>query len=266
MSTSPYVFGKRTIFMSQTRLYIDQLIRANTALEIGGDRAHYIGRVLRLRVGDQLTLFDGKGGEYPAQIESISKQSVQVAIGDHIDADHESHLSIHLLQGLSRGDRIDMVVQKATELGVSAMTPVITDYSVVKLSGERALKKLAHWRGICTSACEQCGRNVLPRIEQPARFRDWLGANVSDTQARLILKPNAPDTLRSCTNLVGPVKVLIGPEGGFSEAEYRLAADTGFKTVSLGPRILRTETAALAAVAGLQTLFGDLDGDSTSQV
>lgn len=185
MSTSQNTFGKRTIFISQTRLYIEQLIHPNAALEIGGDRAHYIGRVLRLRVGDPLTLFDGKGGEYPAQIESISRQSAQVTVGTHIDTNRESRLSVHLLQGLSRGDRMDMVVQKATELCVSAVTPLIMDYSVVKLSGERALKKLAHWRGICTSACEQCGRNVLPRIEQPTSFREWLGANINETQTRL---------------------------------------------------------------------------------
>lgn len=246
--------------MSQSRLYIDQLIHANTLLDIGGDRAHYISRVLRLRIADQLTLFDGEGGEYPAQIDSISKRSVQVTVGSHLDVDRESQLSIHLLQGLSRGDRMDMVVQKATELGVAAVTPLITDHSVVKLSGARALKKIAHWRGIGASACEQCGRNVLPRIEQPTSFREWLGANVGDNRRRLILNPYASDTLRSCDDLVGPVVVLIGPEGGFSEVEYGLAEDTGFGAISLGPRTLRTETAALAVMTGLQTLFGDLAG------
>ncbi len=246
--------------MSQNRLYIDQPIVANAELGIIGDRAHYLGRVLRMRVGQPLIVFDGSGGEYSAHIASISKRSVQLRVGVHIDIDRESPLSIHLLQGLSRGDRMDTIVQKTTELGVAAITPLTTDFSVVKISGNRAEKKLSHWRGISISACEQCGRNVLPRIDEPTSFKEWLGANVGDTRSRLILKPNVAQTLDAYTKPTGPICILIGPEGGFSDVEYELAEDLGFEPISLGPRILRTETAAIAAVAGLQSLFGDSSG------
>jgi len=243
--------------MSQNRLYIDQPIVADTELEITGDRAHYLGRVLRMRVDQPLIVFDGSGGEYPAHIASISKRSVRVSVGAYSDIDRESPLSIHLLQGLSRGDRMDTIVQKTTELGVAAITPLTTDFSVVKILGNRAQKKLSHWRGISISACEQCGRNVLPRIDEPTPFKEWLGVNVGDTRSRLILKPDVSQTLDTCTELSGTICVLIGPEGGFSDVEYKLAEDLGFEAISLGPRILRTETAAIATVAGLQSLFGD---------
>lgn len=244
--------------MSRARLYIDEPLHIGTDFEISGDRARYISRVLRLRPNDELTLFNGLGGEHHATIHSFSKNSVLVSIDAHRERHAESGLTIHLLQGISRGDRMDLVMQKATELGVAAITPIIAEYSVIKLEKQRAEKRLQHWRGICTSACEQCGRNVPPVVNEPVRFRNWLGENIDAGSQRLILKPGAPATLRSLKDDTKPLTVLVGPEGGFSDDEYELAAATDFLAIGFGPRVLRTETAAIAVTAGLQTLYGDL--------
>lgn len=247
--------------MSQARLYIDESLHIGTEFEISGDPARYISRVLRLRTKDELTLFNGLGGEHRATIRSFSRNAVLVSIDEYVERDAESGLKIHLLQGISRGDRMDLVMQKATELGVAAITPIITEYSVIKLEKKRAEKRLQHWRGICASACEQCGRNILPVVNGPVRLRTWLGENIENDSRRLILKPGAPATLRTLLNNTDSLAVLVGPEGGFSEDEYELAEATDFHAVGLGPRVLRTETAAIAITAGLQTLFGDLAAD-----
>jgi 16S rRNA (uracil1498-N3)-methyltransferase len=244
--------------MSRTRLHIDGPLSANSRIEITGDPARYIGRVLRLGPNDDLTLFDGSGGEYHATILSLGKDSAMLSIADHVDRDVESPLAIHLLQGISRGDRMDFVVQKVTELGVQRITPLITDYSVVKLEPKRAEKRLQHWQGIAASACEQSGRNVLPQVDAPQPLRNWLGEDVEMPGKRMIMKPGAKDTIKSINNDVRELILLIGPEGGFSEAEYELAEATGFSAIGFGDRILRTETAAVAAIASLQTLYGAL--------
>ncbi len=245
--------------MSRARLYIDEPLHIGARTEIGADRARYISRVLRLRPDDTLALFNGLGGEYRATILSFSRNSVFVSIDEHVNRDVESGLKIHLLQGISRGDRMDLVMQKATELGIAAITPIITEYSVIKLEKQRAAKRLQHWRGICTSACEQCGRNLPPVVYEPVRLRNWLGENSrTGDERRLILKPGAANSLRSLQGDVESVAVLIGPEGGFSDEEYDLADATHFFPISIGPRVLRTETAAIAIAAGLQVQFGDL--------
>lgn len=244
--------------MSRVRLFVDQPIIENTVLEIEEDQARYVGRVLRLRPKDKLTLFNGQGGEYPAIIQSFTRKGLRVAIGARVEHDTNSNLSIHLLQGISRGDRMDTVAQKATELGVARITPLITTYSVVKMPKDRAKKRLQRWRGILTNACEQCGRNTLPIIDEPISFADWLSNNEHPTGERLILNPNAPAPLSSVPDISRNVTVLIGPEGGFSDNETELAVARQFTNVRLGPRILRTETAALAMLAALQTLHGDL--------
>lgn len=258
MSTTQFANGHRQNPMSPVRLFIDGPLSAPAELEILDGKARYVSRVLRLRPNDELTLFNGRGGEYNGKIASIDKQSVRIHLSEFVNLDAESPLAIHLLQGISRGERMDLVIQKATELGVSRITPLITEYSVVKLDPARAAKKHAHWQGIGASACEQCGRNVLPIFDQPMLLRNWIGANLSAANKRIILMPGARENLRSCLIEEREITVLIGPEGGFSEEEYGLAVDSGFAAISLGPRILRTETAALAVLAGLQTLFGDL--------
>jgi 16S rRNA (uracil1498-N3)-methyltransferase len=244
--------------MSRIRLHIDGPLSENTEIELTGDPAHYIGRVLRLGPHDQLTLFDGRGGEYPATILSVGRNNVRVSVDSHVDRNVESSLAIHLLQGISRGDRMDFVVQKVTELGVQRITPVITEYSVVKLEPKRAEKRLHHWRGISASACEQSGRNALPAIEAPLPLRTWIGENFEESGARVILKPGGNNSIRSVGPKIDRLVLLIGPEGGFSDAEYELAEATGFRAIGFGKRILRTETAAVAAIAALQALYGDL--------
>ena len=247
--------------MPNTRLYIEGPIGTGDDIEIGGDQARYVSRVLRLRPQDKLTLFDGHGAEYPASIKSLSKNSVIASVTGKIERSVESSLQIHLLQGISRGERMDFVVQKATELGVHRITPVQTEFSVVRLNDERAAKKVRHWHGVATSACEQSGRNVPPIIDMPTGLRSWLGEHHDEQNIRLILKPGARQSLRSVHPEDGQLTLLVGPEGGFSDQEYELADFAGFYPVGFGPRVLRTETAALAVVAALQTLFGDLAPD-----
>jgi 16S rRNA (uracil1498-N3)-methyltransferase len=247
--------------MPRTRLHVEGPLIANSELDLEGNAVRYIGRVLRLAPNDEITLFDGRGGEYQATIRSISKNKVTVLVAEHIDRDVESPLAIHVLQGISRGERMDVVVQKATELGAQKITPLITDHSVVKLEPKRAEKRQRHWQGIAASACEQCGRNTLPRIESPQAFRTWLGENVDSPGTRVVLRPGATTSLKSLDVVDRHIVLLVGPEGGFSENEYELAQATGFNEIGFGRRILRTETAALAAIAAVQTLYGDLAPD-----
>lgn len=246
--------------MSTQRLFSPVRLSANTSLSLGSERARYVGRVLRLRPGDALTVFDGNGGEYPANVGTISKQAAELNVGEHIARSTESPLRIRLLQGISRGERMDIVVQKATELGVHRISPVLTEFSVVKLEAERAAKRVAHWTRVAASACEQCGRNEMPLIDTPGPLYEVLDLDDGKAQdsIRLVLDPGAKQALPSIPRPDGCVTVLIGPEGGLSEKEQERAQFAGFAAVSFGPRILRTETAALAAIAFLQSVFGDL--------
>jgi 16S rRNA (uracil1498-N3)-methyltransferase len=170
-------------------------LRANAQVSLDGEQAHYVGRVLRLRAGDALTVFDGSGGEYSATIDKVTKQQLQLRVGERSSRNMESPLRIRLVQGISRGDRMDIVVQKATELGVHRISPVITDHSVVKLEPDRAAKRHAHWQKIAQSACEQCGRNVLPTIDAPQSLVDWFADNAGKDRQQIILRADAADAL-----------------------------------------------------------------------
>jgi 16S rRNA (uracil1498-N3)-methyltransferase len=247
--------------MPTTRLFSPVPLQANRETPLGGDQARYIGKVLRLKPGDALSLFDGSGGEYRTIIASIGKSTVVVNVGEHVDVNVESPLSIHLLQGISRGERMDFVVQKATELGVHRISPLLSEFSVVKLYGQRAEKRQGHWTKIARSACAQCGRNSVPQIDPPMQLRNWFGDNLDAScppDSRIILTPGVSRTLSTLAKPEGQLIVLIGPEGGFSAAEYEQAAAAGFAGVGFGPRIMRTETAAIAVLAALQSLYGDL--------
>jgi 16S rRNA (uracil1498-N3)-methyltransferase len=244
--------------MSKNRLYIEEPLQAGGEITLRGERARYVGRVLRLRPDDRVDLFDGSGAEFPAVISKLGKDRVDVNVTDRIERSTESSLGITLVQGLSRGDRMDHVIQKATEIGVARIIPVQTEYSVVKLDERRAEKRVLHWRGVAASACEQCGRNRLPQILPPAPFLTLIGDYLESPANRIILQPEADATLKSIGNGSSDFVVAIGPEGGFSEKEYEHAAVAGFRPVGFGPRILRTETAAVAVLAALQTLYGDL--------
>lgn len=242
--------------MRLTRVHVEQSLAPGQSCVIGGSAANHIMRVLRLRDGDSLTLFDGRGGEYGARIAGLRKDSVSVDVQEHRAIERESALDLTLVQGVSRGERMDWVMQKATELGVRRIVPVLTERSVVRLDERQSERKLQHWRAIVVSACEQCGRNRVPEVTAPLGLYETLRA-IDPDSTRVLLSPAG--TLRA-RDLARPSRItmLIGPEGGLSDNEEEAAVVAGFKRVQLGPRILRTETAAIAALATLQHDFGDL--------
>lgn len=241
--------------MRVTRVFVDEPLAGGRELRLATAAAAHVSRVLRLSVGDELTLFDGNGSEYSATIFEARGTTLRVRVGEPRPVDRESPLRITLVQGISRGERMDWVVQKATELGVAAIVPVITERSVVKLDATQARKKHEHWRAITVGACEQCGRNRLPDLAMPMPFGRWLAEAPSDG-TRILLHATASDGLGSIGRPAA-VTLLIGPEGGLATQEREAAAVSGFQPVRLGPRILRTETAAIAAICALQALVGD---------
>jgi 16S rRNA (uracil1498-N3)-methyltransferase len=246
--------------MPLTRLFVNTELRPGQQLQLDAEQTRHIGRALRLRVGNPLSVFNGQGGEFAATVKMIARNTAVLLIGDQTDAATESPLKVHLVQGISRGDRMDFVVQKATELGVKRISPVLTEYGVVKLDATRGAKRRDHWQGVAESACEQSGRTRPPLIDPPLALNSWFGARSRETDTDLILRPGTDVALATIPAPTTKVCLLIGPEGGFSESEYEDAKLAGFTAVSLGPRILRTETAALAALAVAQSLWGDLRG------
>ena len=244
--------------MSLRRLFVGDRIAAGAELRLGEDAARYLGRVLRLRAEETVQVFNGEDGEWRARIARIGKNQVLLVIGEQLRNDAESQLRTHLVQGVSRGERMDFVVQKATELGVKRVTPVLTDHGVVKLDSGRASKRREHWQRVAEHACEQCGRFRPPLIDAPLSLREWFGGMRDREATELILHPHAATRLSALEPPREKVCLLIGPEGGFSEREYEDAAVAGFTPVSLGPRVLRTETAAVAALSIIQSHFGDL--------
>jgi 16S rRNA (uracil1498-N3)-methyltransferase len=250
--------------MRLTRVYVDAVLEPGTRITLEGSAAAHVTRVLRLRAGDALTLFNGRGGEYAASLAGSSAGRVTVAVGEHRALERESPLAITLAQGISRGERMDLVVQKATELGVTELAPLLLERSVVRLDAQQAHRKLNHWHAIAVAACEQSGRNRLPEVLAPATLREFLRTTRQSSAAapapatRLLLSPLAERRLEDLEAPLGAVTVLIGPEGGLAESEQEAARAAGFIAVRLGPRVLRTETAAIVALALLQRQFGDL--------
>jgi 16S rRNA (uracil1498-N3)-methyltransferase len=244
--------------MPRTRLYIPTTIGGSSTLELDADSARYLTRVLRLRVGDGLSVFDGSGPEYLATIAAIGKSSATLSIGEESATATETRLRMHLVQAVSRGERMDFVIQKATELGVKRISPVLTEFGVVKLDAARAEKRRDHWQKIAASACEQCGRVRLPLIDTPITLKHWFGRKPERVDTQIVLRPGATKSLAGIAAPITKLCMLIGPEGGFSDGEYEDAAVAGFEAVSLGPRVLRTETAAVAALAVVQSRWGDL--------
>ncbi len=245
--------------MRLTRVYVDATLARGTHVTLKGSAASHLTRVLRLGPQDALTLFNGRGGEYAATIEQSAAGGVSVAVGEERQLERESPLTLTLAQGVSRGERMDLVVQKATELGVSRLVPVLTERSVVRLDPQQSVRKVAHWRAIAIAACEQSGRNRVPEVAMPLALREFTGTSRGvGTGTHVLLSPGAALRLDDVPSPVTDVTVLIGPEGGLSEAEEDLARTAGFTPVRLGPRILRTETAAIAALTLLQRKFGDL--------
>ncbi len=238
--------------MRVPRIYHPEPLRESETVTLRKEATRHLTTVLRLRPGAALSLFDGRGAAHMATLQENGRATV----GRRLDDDTEPPLSLHLLQAISKGERMDFVIQKATELGVTAITPVLTERCIVRLSGERATKRLRHWREILINACEQCGRYRLPSLHDITPLGQAL-QNAGEG-LKLVLDPvseKGPQTLPRPDNKVA---LLIGPEGGLTEGEIRQARQQDFVGLRLGPRTLRTETAAIAALSALQALWGDL--------
>ena len=242
--------------MRLTRVYVDAPLRSGTIVELPKETASHLAKVLRARSGDQLILFSGDGCEYVGAIEDVRGSRVTAAVGNAVNVDRESPFAATLVQCVPRGDRMDFIVQKATELGVTRIVPVLSQRSVVRLDASQAESKAAHWRAVIVNACEQCGRNRLPAIDTPVPLLNYLGSSPS-ASARLVLAPDL-ESAATPSDLHASVEIAIGPEGGFADDELAAFRIAGFVRVKLGPRILRTETAAIAALTWLQTRFGDM--------
>ena len=244
--------------MRLTRVYVDAPLGVGLLVELPEHVNGHLVRVLRLREGDPCVLFNGDGHDYEGRITNIGKRGVQAEIVSTRRIDNESPLSITLLQGIARGEKMDLILQKATELGVTRIIPVHSERSAVKLEGARAAKRLAHWRGVVASACEQSGRAVLPDVSEPAPLMQAV-AEAGLPADRYILSPLAQTGIASMAAPAGgQLLIAVGPEGGWSARDLLSLEGEGFSGIKLGPRILRTETAGLAAIAALQMRWGDL--------
>ncbi|MDH3948019.1 MAG: 16S rRNA (uracil(1498)-N(3))-methyltransferase [Gammaproteobacteria bacterium] len=237
------------------RIYLSQPLICGNDIELDANALRHVVQVLRLKPGHPLILFNGEGGEYTAELISVERRRATARIGDFQDISRESKLFTHLGLGISKGERMDFALQKAVELGVSEITPLFTEHCVIQLNDNRALKKQEHWQAVIISACEQSGRNTLPTLNTSQTFSHWL--NSTPGMTKLILDPAASKTL-SMVKLDSPELILaIGPEGGFSQTEINQALESSFMGITLGPRVLRTESAAIASLAAVQSLWGD---------
>lgn len=237
------------------RIYTPQPLTESTLVDLDDSAANHVGKVLRMQVGRELILFNGEGScHFNAVIELNDKKRVTVQINNKVQSNNESPLSIHVGQALSKGDKMELVIQKSVELGVTEITPLWTEHCDVKFNTERMEKKHKQWQGIIISACEQCGRDVLPTLNPVIKFQDWIGSANGDE--KWVLDPRGNADL-SPPELVTSAVIAIGPEGGLSQDEIKQACTQGFKAKLIGPRVLRTETAALTAVTLLQSNWGD---------
>ncbi len=242
--------------MREIRIYQPGKYEAGQSLELSPEAGQHVGLVLRMLPGEQLTLFCGDDREFAATIQTVKKKQVTVFIDSIKEVTRESSLSIHLAQAISKGDRMEFVMQKAIELGVASITPIISDRCVVKLDKERMAKKLQQWQSIVIAACEQSGRNQVPEVKQPISFAHYVQNN--QIELKLILHPEGTKTWRDYDLKRTNIALLIGPEGGFTDAEIKMAIVQKFQSLTLGPRILRTETATITALSVLQAAAGDL--------
>lgn len=242
--------------MTAPRFYCPVPLAPGGIVPLAANAAHHAARVLRMKPGDGIVLFNGNGSDYSGGILRINKDEVVAKIEHATPSDVESTLSITLAQAVSSGERMDLTLQKAVELGVRAIQPIAAERSVVRLAGDRAEKRREHWQNVVVSACEQSGRAVVPAVGPLLSLPEWLAQQ--ETHAlRLMLAPAAAQRLHELERPQGSVCLLVGCEGGFTASEQLAAASCGFSPVRLGPRILRTETAALAAMSAMQTLWGD---------
>jgi 16S rRNA (uracil1498-N3)-methyltransferase len=247
-----------------TRVYLEVALSPGSVVELPSATAAHLAKVLRARSGDNLVLFAGDGLEFAGTVASVRGSRVTAAVGEGREVDRESPLAVTLVQCISRGDRMDFIVQKATELGVARIVPVLSQRSVVRLDQPQAASKAAHWRSVAVSACEQCGRNRLPTIDAPRQLIRYLGDSPT-AGPRLLLEPEF-ESCGPAQDVGAKVEIAVGPEGGFAAEELEAFRISGFRAVRLGPRILRTETAAIAALAWMQGNFGDLKASQALRV
>lgn len=249
--------------MSPKRLFVEQPLAPGCGIELDGDAAHYLGRVLRARAGDTLNLFNGDGLEFAATVANITRGTVTLSVGQAVAATPESPVAITLVQAMSRNEKMDLAVQKAVELGVHAIRPVAVERSVMRLDSERSGRRVTHWRQVAISAAQQCGRAVIPEVHAPSSLDEVLRDSRLDVG--VVADPAATQTLGQCLarekkRPVASAGLLVGPEGGLTAGEIEQAVAAGWHACQAGPRVLRTETAALALAAVLQWHFGDLAG------
>jgi len=240
--------------MPSPRIHCDIRLGPGAQFTLAPEAAQHVSKALRLKTGDNITVFDGRGGEYEAVLQKIDRDRVEVKVGAFRDVEREAAVTVGLVQGLPEADKMDWIVQKAVELGVAWIQPIVCDRSVVRLAADRAAKREAHWRRVAVAACEQTGRNQLPEVRPTLPFQSWLAE--ADAVPRWLMQPAAP-ALAERAAPTQPFEILVGPEGGLSEREAELALLRGCERVSLGQRVLRTETAALAALAAIHALWGD---------
>ena len=238
------------------RVFTTQPLSVGDTIQLEEAAARHLTSVLRMVQGQNIILFDGRGGEYHAELTDVKKGAARAKVDLFIDADRESPLKIELAIGISRGERMDWIVQKATELGVTGITPLFTERCEVKLNAERLGKKTRHWQQVAVSACEQCQRNTLPVIQPAVSLEHYL--STAREGLKLVLHHRSSQRLDEMRNQNNYVTLLVGPEGGLSEREISLATSAGFSPLAIGPRVLRTETAPLATISIIQSLWGDM--------
>jgi 16S rRNA (uracil1498-N3)-methyltransferase len=243
--------------MRLNRVYCERPLASGTDVALPESAAYHVARVLRLRPGAPLVAFDGTGHDFRCEITAVEGDVVRVAVGERTPGLRDSPLGITLVQAVSRSERMDWTLQKATELGVRAIVPVLSARSVVRLDERQAERKLRHWKAIVAGACEQSGRSTLPEVRSPVELGRFLAESPREGQ-RLVLSPAGPASLAGLATTASRVELLIGPEGGLDDHELDAATRAGFSPVRLGPRVLRTETAGIVALTVLQALWGDL--------
>lgn len=244
--------------MRTIRIHVDQPLAVGLELALPAQAGEHVARVLRLDAGDPITLFNGDGHDFSAVIQAVGKREVTVQVQAAQSVANESPLPLTLAQGVARGEKMDLIVQKATELGVARIVPLLTERSEVKLDAGRAEKRLAHWRAVVASACEQSGRACVPEVSPALPLDVWLKGLADDGALRLALLPEGDRRASELRFTSAGGLLVVGPEGGLGQRDTAALADAGFVGLKLGPRILRTETAGLAALAALQALHGDI--------
>jgi 16S rRNA (uracil1498-N3)-methyltransferase len=256
-----------------TRVFVEDELQPGSSVELPRETGTHLAKVLRARSGDEIVLFNGDGREFTGTVEKVQGSRVSASIGAARSADRESPFQLTLVQCVPRGDRMDFIVQKATELGVVRIVPVLSQRSVVRLDENQSMSKQAHWRAVAVSACEQCGRNRLPSVDTPLPLLSYLGSlaqATADEVLRFVLEPERAQRTEALADSMDTAfpsaasraEIAIGPEGGFAPEELEAFDLSAFARVRLGPRVLRTETAAIAAIVLLQAQFGDLSAVS----